>query len=147
MSEIILVVENVKETVKQYQMLFENVEIVEMTNYEVGLNEAVIKVTDMQLHLMDENPEYGLNTYKGDEPLPFTINVTVDDIKRINEKVLELNLEVVMELTHMEKCGVSNMIFIDSFGYSWMIHQVHEIKSFEERTKVIEEELAIEQVD
>lgn len=146
MAELILVVENVNIAVDHYTKLFKQTEIIEITSYEVGLNEAIINVAGMQLHLMDENPEHGLNTYKRTEPLPFTINVTVEDIEVINDIALELGLEFIMELTHMEKFGVSNMIFIDNFGYSWMVHQVHELKSFEERTKAIEEDMGIKPV-
>lgn len=146
MAELILIVENVNIAVDHYTKLFKQTKIIEITSYELGLNEAVINVAGMQLHLMEENPEHGLHTYKGTEPLPFTINVTVDDIELINKVAIELGLEFIMKLTHMEKFGVSNLIFIDNFGYSWMIHQVHEAKSFEERTQAIEEDMGIKPI-
>ena len=37
--------------------------------------------------------------------------------------------------------AVSNSIFVDSFGYMWMLHQIHKNLSFEERIEIIEEEM------
>ncbi|MEM5770939.1 MAG: VOC family protein, partial [Bacillota bacterium] len=35
--------------------------------------------------------------------------------------------------------GVSNSIFADTFGYIWMLHQIHRVVSFEDRVKMWED--------
>jgi len=32
-------------------------------------------------------------------------------------------------------------VFVDPFGYMWMLHQVHREVSFEERCRIIEESM------
>jgi len=32
-------------------------------------------------------------------------------------------------------------VFTDPFGYMWMLHQVYQVLSFEERIKIIEEDM------
>ena len=34
---------------------------------------------------------------------------------------------------------VSNAMFLDAFGYQWMLHQMHKVVSFEERKQLWED--------
>lgn len=45
----------------------------------------------------------------------------------------------VQTVTLMEEMGVSNAMFSDSFGYLWMLHQVHREVSPEERVRQMDE--------
>ena len=40
----------------------------------------------------------------------------------------------------MPDYGITNAMFVDSFGYMWMLHQLHEVVSHEERLRLWEEE-------
>ncbi|WP_237266891.1 hypothetical protein [Thermoclostridium stercorarium] len=42
-------------------------------------------------------------------------------------------------MTEMPDYGVSNAIFVDVFGYQWMLHQIHKEVSYEERIRLWEE--------
>lgn len=37
--------------------------------------------------------------------------------------------------------AVSNSIFVDPFGYMWMLNKIHKNLSFEERIEILEEEM------
>ncbi len=43
-----------------------------------------------------------------------------------------------VEVTEMQDYGVSNSMFTDVFGYTWMLHEVHREVSFEERVQLWE---------
>ncbi|MGV8082853.1 MAG: hypothetical protein AB2L09_04350 [Coriobacteriia bacterium] len=48
------------------------------------------------------------------------------------------------ELNEMPEMGASNAVLSDPFGYVWMLHQLHRVVSFEERTKIWDEKLKSE---
>ena len=43
-------------------------------------------------------------------------------------------------VTELAEVGVSNSLFADPFGYTWMLHQIHRVVSFEDRVKLWENE-------
>ena len=45
----------------------------------------------------------------------------------------------IQPVTEMADYGLSNAMFMDPFGYIWMLHQIHREVSFEERVKLWEE--------
>ncbi len=44
-------------------------------------------------------------------------------------------------VTELKDYGISNAIFIDPFGYRWSLHQIHKVVSYEERIKMLEEQM------
>lgn len=44
-------------------------------------------------------------------------------------------------VTELKDYGISNAIFIDPFGYQWLLHQIHKVVSYEERIKMLEEQM------
>ena len=61
------------------------------------------------------------------------------DIKETYTKALDLGCKEIQPITEMREFGIENAIFLDPFGYVWMLHQVYKEVSFEERVKYIEE--------
>lgn len=89
--------------------------------------------------MLDENPEYGLVAPTTDKPNTIWFNILVPDIKETYKRALDNGCTEVQGITEMEDFGVSNAIFVDPFGYMWMLHQVHREVSFEERIKIFKE--------
>lgn len=48
---------------------------------------------------------------------------------------------VIQPVTELTDFGVSNAAFSDTFGYVWMLHQMHRVVSYEERKRIFDERL------
>jgi len=137
-TEIDFVVKDSLEAIKEYKTIFD-AKVIEQTNFDRGLNEVIFKIGDSSFHMLDENPEYGLNAPVSEYPQSFWFNVTVSDIEETWNKALEANAAEIQPITHMEEMGVSNALFLDNSGYTWMLHEVHKEVSFEEREEFFKE--------
>jgi PhnB protein len=89
--------------------------------------------------MLDENAKFGLKAPTLDEPQSIWFNILVPDIKETFSKAINAGCTELQPVTELPDCGVTNAIFIDAFGYQWMLHQVHKEVSFEERTRLWEE--------
>jgi uncharacterized glyoxalase superfamily protein PhnB len=138
--EIDMVVKDSLAALALYERLFD-VERVEVTNYDKGLNEAVFNMYGARFHLLDENPKYMLNAPKEGDPKPMWVNVVVPDIAATFENVAQTGCVVIQPITDMADMGVKNAFFADPFGYIWMLHQIMREVSFEERCRLIEQQM------
>jgi uncharacterized glyoxalase superfamily protein PhnB len=105
------------------------------------MNEAVFMMYGVRFHLLDENPEYQLIAPKEGEAKPMWVNVLVPDIKETFSKAIAAGCTEIQSVTELADFGVSNAIFSDTFGYVWMLHQMHREVSFEERCRILEEKM------
>ncbi|WP_407372048.1 VOC family protein [Carnobacterium sp.] len=137
--EIDFVVKNSKAALEQYISIFEVV-IVEATDFKVGNNEAVFTIYGTRFHILDENPEYQLFAPKEDRNQSFWFNVVVPSIQVVFDKAVVVGATVIQPITKMEEMGISNAMFLDSFGYVWMLHEIHQEVSFENRVKILSED-------
>lgn len=136
--EFDMVVKDSLQALELYEKIFE-IERLEVTEFNRGLNEVVFTLDGVRIHMLDENPEYYLVAPKPDDPKTFWFNVTVPDIKATYQKAMDAGCVEVQAVTEMPEMGASNAIFVDPFGYLWMLHQVHREVSFEERNRIFEE--------
>lgn len=104
-----------------------------------GENEAVFTIFDTRFHMLDENPEFQLFAPNPERPNTMWANVLVPDVKETYEKAMEAGCTEIQPVTHLPEYGVSNAIFLDPFGYVWMLHEIHEVVSHEERIRIWEE--------
>lgn len=139
-TEIDFVVKNSLKALELYKKIFE-IEVVEATNYSEGSNEAVFTLYDTRFHMLDENPEYSLIAPTPDKPNTIWFNISVEDIEKTHTAALGNGCTEIQGITSMMDDAVQNSIFVDPFGYMWMLHQIHQVLSFEERIKIIEEEM------
>ncbi|GAA0459560.1 VOC family protein [Alkalibacillus silvisoli] len=137
--EIDLVVKDSLKALELYEKVFD-VKRVEVSNLPRGENEAVFKLYEVQFHLLDENPDFYLIAPKPDDPKTSWVNVTVPDINEMYSKAMEMECTEIQPVTELPDHGVSNAIFMDPFGYVWMLHQVHKEVSHEERLQLWEEQ-------
>ncbi|WP_017185643.1 VOC family protein [Alkalibacillus haloalkaliphilus] len=137
--EIDLVVKDSLKALELYEKVFD-VKRVEVSNLPRGENEAVFKLYEVLFHLLDENPDFYLIAPKPDDPKTSWVNVTVPDINETYSKAMEMECTEIQPVTELPDHGVSNAIFMDPFGYVWMLHQVHKEVSHEERLQLWEEQ-------
>jgi len=62
----------------------------------------------------------------------------VPDIEAVHQNALDAGCTEVQPVTEMADFGVSNSLFLDPFGYVWMLHRIHREVSFEDRVKMWE---------
>lgn len=127
-----------------YEKIFE-VERIEVTDFPAGQNEAVFSIYGVRFHMLDENPEFQMVAPKPGDPKPFWFNVMVPDIGEVHQKAMDAGCTEIQPVTKMEAYGVSNSVFTDAFGYMWMLHELHEVVSFEDRVKMHEQGMGNEE--
>jgi PhnB protein len=139
--EIDIIVSDSIKAFELYEKIFgsKNVEKIEITNFEKGLNEAVFTIDGTRFHLLDENPEYGMVAAKSGEQKSIWFNMVVPDILETYQKAMDMGCKEIQPVTVMEAIGVINAMFVDPYEIVWMLHQITKEISFEERIKVIEE--------
>lgn len=136
--EIDMVVTNSLKALDLYEKIFE-IERVEVSDLEQGLNEAVFTLYGVRFHMLDENPEYELVAPTVDDPKTIWFNIMVPDIKETYSKAMNAGCTEIQAVTDMPDYGISNAMFIDAYGYVWMLHQIHREVSHEERIRIWEE--------
>ncbi len=136
--ELDMVVTDSLAALELYENIFE-IERVEATDLERGLNEVIFTLYGTRFHLLDENPEAMLIAPKEGDPQSQWVNVLVENIQDTYAAALAAGCTEIQEVIEVEDFGVSNAIFSDTFGYVWMLHQMHREVSFEERMRLYEE--------
>lgn len=136
--EIDFVVTDSLKALALYESIFP-VERIEVTASPQGSNEAVFSIFGSRFHMLDENPDYMLFAPKAEHPQSFWFNILVEDIRETYEKAMAAGCTEIQPVTKMPAMGASNAMFADAFGYVWMLHQIHQEVSFEERCQVMEE--------
>jgi len=136
--EIDMVVSDSLKALELYVKIFE-IERVEVTGFPKGENEVVFTLYGVRFHMLDENPNFGLKAPEPDKPNTIWFNILVPDIKETFSKAISAGCTEIQPVTEMPDFGLSNAIFADTFGYQWMLHQIHKEVSFEERIRLWEE--------
>ncbi len=103
--EINMVVKDSVEALELYEKIFE-VERIEVTNFDRGLNEAVFTIYGTRFHLLDENPEYQLVAPMEGDAKSMWVNMVVPDIKLTFNKAIEAGCSEIQPITEMKDFGV-----------------------------------------
>lgn len=135
--EIDIIVPDSLKALELYEKIFE-VQRIEVTDLEKGLNEAVFMIYGTRFHLLDENSEYGMIAAKPEDPKSIWFNVIVPDIAETFKKAIDAGCNEIQPLTEMKEMGVINAMVSDSFGLVWMLHQIVKEVSFEDRVKAMQ---------
>ncbi|WP_249872506.1 VOC family protein [Oceanobacillus saliphilus] len=136
--EIDMVVTDSLKALELYEKVF-NIERVEVSDLPRGENEVIFSLYGVRFHMLDENPEFELRAPSPDTPTTIWFNILVPDIKDTYSKAMSSGCTEVQPVTELPDYGVTNAIFVDSYGYQWMLHQVHREVSHEERIRLWEE--------
>jgi len=136
--EIDMVVSDSLKALELYKRIF-TIEPIEVTDFPKGQNEVVFSLFGVRFHMLDENPQFEMIAPKPGDPKPIWFNIMVPDISETFSKAIDEGCTEVQGVTEIKDFGVSNAIFSDPFGYLWMLHQIHEEVSFEERKKLWED--------
>jgi PhnB protein len=136
--EIDMVVPDSLKALELYEKIFD-IERVEVTDFPKSQNEVIFNLYGVRFHMLDENPGFQLIAPKHDELKSIWCNILVPDIKETYSKAMGAGCTEIQPVTEMPDFGVSNAVFRDTFGYLWMLHQMHKIVSFEEHISLMEE--------
>lgn len=137
-TEIDLIVIDSLKALELYETIFD-IERVEVTDFPKGENEVIFTLYGVRFHMLDENPEFGLKAPNPEYPQTIWFNIMVPDINETFTKAMNAGCTELQPVTELRDFGVSNAIFNDTFGYQWMLHQIHKEVSFEERLRLWEE--------
>jgi len=135
--EIDMIVEDSLLALELYEKIFD-IERIEVTDFPKGENECIFSLYSVRFHLLDENPQLEMVAPKPSDPKPIWFNIMVLDIAETYSKAVSEGCTEVQPITEMTAYGVSNAMFMDPFGYVWMLHEVHKEVSFEERVNIWE---------
>ncbi len=121
--EINMIVKDSLNALRVYEEVF-NAQLVSKTNLGVGLNEVTFKIQTLKIHILDENKEYGLIAPTSDSYIPFSINITTENIQSIFKKAMENNFYCIQKITEILHMNVKNAVLKDEFGYTWILHEI-----------------------
>ena len=96
---------------------------------------------DTRFHMLDANEEFGLKAPDSEHPNTIWFNITVADIVQTHKKALANKCIEMQPVTEMMEGAIQNSLFVDPFGYMWMVHQINQELNFEERTEILEKEV------
>lgn len=119
--EIDFVVKNSLEAIEKYNKVFE-INIIEKTNLDQGLNEVIFEIFGSRFHILDENLEYQIVAPKENENMPVCFNITVENIEEIVKNAEVENFTVISPIKEIFK-NIKNAVLKDPYGYIWIIHQ------------------------
>ncbi|ALX50570.1 VOC family protein [Lentibacillus amyloliquefaciens] len=137
-TEIDMIVTDSLKALELYEKIFD-IERVEVTDFPKGENEVIFTLYGVRFHMLDENPEFGLKAPNPENPQTIWFNIMVPDIEGTFSRAMNEGCTELQPVTELADFGVSNAIFNDLFGYQWMLHQLHQEVSFEERVRLWEE--------
>ncbi len=137
--EIDMVVTDSLKALELYEKVFD-VEPIEISDFPKGENEVVFSLYDVHFHMLDENPTFELKAPTPDDPRTIWFNVLVEDIQATYKKALEAGCTEIQPVTELPDYGITNAIFIDPYGYQWMIHQMKQEVTHDESLDFWEEE-------
>lgn len=137
--EIDMVVKDSLAALELYESVFE-VERIEVGDFIVGQNEVILKIHGTRFHLLDENKQFEFFAPKPNDRLPIWFNIIVSDIQERFDKAVAQGFSVIQPVTEMPEMGIKNTMLTDQFGYVWMLHQIDQEVSFEDRTRMFEEQ-------
>ncbi|WNY27381.1 VOC family protein [Methanolapillus ohkumae] len=140
--EIDMIVPDSLKALAVYESIFE-MQRIEMTDYETGLNEVIFSVYGTRFHLLDENPEFQMVAPKPGDPKPMWINVVVPNIQKTYDNAMNAGCIPIQPLHEMPEMGVINAMVSDPFGYLWLFHEIVREISFEERARIMEEQMGM----
>lgn len=135
--ELDFVVPDSLKALELYEQIFD-IEPVEVTDFPKGQNEVIFTMYGTRFHMLDENPQFHLHAPKEGQAQSMWVNIVVPDIKETFNKAIGLGCTEIQALTEIPEMGISNAIFLDPFGYVWMLHQIHREVSQEEKMEFFE---------
>ena len=137
--EIDMVVTDSLKALELYEKIFE-VEPIEVSDFPKGENEVVFSLYDVHFHMLDENPTFELKAPPPGHPRTIWFNVLVEDIQGTYKKALEAGCTEIQPVTELPDYGLANAIFVDPYGYQWMIQQMDQEVTPEEEMDLWDED-------
>ncbi len=136
---IAYVVQDVANSLETYAGIFP----INVVSHTDSHSEAVFSLFETRFQLFAENEAEGLYAPGEGEGMPFWFNLVVPDLPDVWKKAMSLDCQTIQAPIHMEQMGITNAMFADLEGYVWMLHEVHEVISFDDRVDYFEQEMGL----
>lgn len=140
---IAYVVQDVAEALTIYSGIFD----LTILTQAADQSEAVFNLFGTRFQLFAENEAEGLLAPGEGDGMPFWFNLVVTDLQAVWDQAMALDCQPIQAPIHMEQMGITNAMFADLEGYIWMLHQIHQVVSFEDRVDFFEQEMGLKEVD
>lgn len=139
-TEINFIIKDSISALTTYTKIFgDALTIVEKSDFGIGKSEAVFTLYGTRFHMLDPNPDYGMVAPSQDHANTIWFNIAVEDIEATYAKALANNCTQIQPVTKMEAMGISNAMFKDEYNYVWLLHEIHEVISYDDRIKALKE--------
>jgi uncharacterized glyoxalase superfamily protein PhnB len=123
--EINMVVSDAKEAASYYSNLF-NAEILSITDEVTEMNEAMIKLGNTEIHILNENKDYGLIAPSEDSTSSMWLNLYVENIESFFENIVSMGCKVISSITDFPDMPAKNAVISDKFNHIWIINQKYD---------------------
>ena len=122
--EMDFVVEDSLAALALYRAVFDDLNTLEATNLEKGLNEAIFSLYGVRFHMLDANADFQLHGPRAGETPSFWFNVVAPDVGKTVRQAIAAGCSEVQPVTEQPDYGVRNAMFADPFGYIWMVQEI-----------------------
>ncbi|MHB0856618.1 MAG: VOC family protein [Anaerolineae bacterium] len=138
--EVHLVVSDCVQALAFYERVF-GAQRGDVTRFKKGFNECSMTLGGTTFRLFDENPAYQFVAPREGTGGFMWMDLSVDDVDAVFHTAVEAGCTVVQELVDHEQMGVRQGIVADPFGYIWFLDTVVRVVSFEERCRILAEQI------
>ena len=87
-TEIDFVLNDSLKALELYQTIFDEIQLIEATDYPRGNNEVIFTLYGTRFHMLDENTSLGLTAPTAEHPNTIWFNIIVSDIEDTHNKAL-----------------------------------------------------------
>jgi len=119
--EVNMVVSDAKAAGKYYEKLLK-AEILSETDYDLGMNEVMIKLGGFEVRVMDQNEKFGMFAPTKAGGGSMWLNIWVEDIEAYFEHVVNQGVNVMSPVQEFPG-PAKNAVFSDKFNHVWVINQ------------------------
>ncbi len=120
--EINLIVTDAKKAASYYEKIL-NAEIISQTNNEIGSNETMMKLGNVEVRILDENKDLGLFAPVKIGASSIGINLFVNNIDVFFNNAIKNGCTIVSPIQEFPNIPAKNAVFSDEFNHLWVINQ------------------------
>ncbi|WP_125712555.1 VOC family protein [Companilactobacillus kedongensis] len=119
--ELDIVVSNARETVEQFQKVFD-IQIIEVQSTAAKDDTILVNMEGMNIHFLSKNDAVGFKT-PITTPESLWVNIIVDDIEKTKDAAVQAGFELTIPITKEPYEGMLYMLLKDSDNYQWMVYE------------------------
>jgi PhnB protein len=115
-----LTVHNAAEAIQFYKDAFAAIELNRITQADMRIGYAEIKIGDSRIMLSDEFPEISVLSPQTLGGTPVALHLYVEDVDAVAEQAVAAGMRVIRQIAD-QPVGIRNGIFECPYGHRWFI--------------------------